>query len=127
MSVCRVSDVGDRGRPAAGGKQCVRHGNGVEGMASRAGRRQRAPPPPAAKPHGQSHSRLDTELHTHADTLVFTSLSAPWINLISANDKTSTSMDQSTQLHTHLHTAYHNWSGRFEPHAVRTYSLLIQF
>lgn len=48
VSICRVSDVGDGGRLAAGGKQCVLHRNSVEGVASRAGRRQSAPPPAAA-------------------------------------------------------------------------------
>ncbi|KAF0039121.1 hypothetical protein F2P81_009605 [Scophthalmus maximus] len=56
-NVHRGSDVGDGGRPAASGKQCVRHGKRVEILASRAGRGQRAPPPPAAEPNEQSYSR----------------------------------------------------------------------
>lgn len=59
VSICRESDVRDGGRPAAGGKQCDCNGNGFEDVATRAGRRQRAPPPAAAQPPGQSHSRLD--------------------------------------------------------------------
>lgn len=49
----RLSDVGNRGRPAEGGEQRVRHGDDVEGMAPGAGRRPRAPSPPASQPHGQ--------------------------------------------------------------------------
>lgn len=53
----RQSDVGNRGRPAEGGEQRVGHGDDVEGVAPGAGRRPRAPPPPAAQPHGQPHPR----------------------------------------------------------------------
>lgn len=49
LCLCRLTDVGDRGGPAAGGEQRFRHGDGVKGVASGAGGREGAPPPAAAR------------------------------------------------------------------------------
>lgn len=102
MSVLRWFDVGIGGGPAAGGKQRGRHGGGVEGMASRAGRRQRAPPPPVAQLPGQSHSRYRLCTQTYL-LYISSGLLAPWLYVIlTDNNETSVSMDPHTVYIVHI-------------------------